>query len=148
VSTRQKSGLPPPWKEGDPSPNPGGRPKKPITDAYLSKLLPAQAAGIAETMIRKARRGNIIAIKELTDRVEGKAPLGEVDRGPIMTSDEKRALLAELLDRLGLVPRQPAAPALLQGPPIAEQDAPERAEGEESPRLPKAPDQTPEPGKP
>lgn len=54
--------------------NPGGRPKKkPITEAYERRLKdPAIADAIAASMITAAQMGNVNAVKEMTDRVEGK----------------------------------------------------------------------------
>src|SRR5262249_36020948 len=69
-----------PWKPGQ-SGNPRGRPKKkPITEE-LERLLTEQApngggrswaALIAEALLRKASTGDVRAIAELTNRVEGK----------------------------------------------------------------------------
>lgn len=80
------------WKKGQPSPNPGGRPKKaPISDAYArhvgtklpddirSKLKLPQGAtwadAIALGQIRSALKGNSVAAKEIADRIEGRLPL-------------------------------------------------------------------------
>jgi hypothetical protein len=69
------------WKKGQ-SGNPGGRPKRPITDAYEAQLIKpvkgdlqkrTYAEMIAAAQIRKALRGNTMAAKEITDRIEGKA---------------------------------------------------------------------------
>ena len=75
-----------PWPKGV-SGNPGGRPKKkPITDE-LERLLLDEApdAGgrmwatvIAEALLYQARRGDVRAITELANRVEGK-PLQPVE---------------------------------------------------------------------
>jgi Family of unknown function (DUF5681) len=70
-----------PWKKGE-SGNPGGRPKRPVTEAYEEQLYRVKpgdrlkrtyAKLIAEAQIRKALRGSTMAAKEITDRVEGKA---------------------------------------------------------------------------
>lgn len=80
------------WRKGQPSPNPGGRPKKaPISEAYAhhvgeplpddirSKLkLPKGATwadAIALGQIRSALKGNSVAAKEIADRIEGRVPL-------------------------------------------------------------------------
>jgi Family of unknown function (DUF5681) len=68
------------WKKGQ-SGNPGGRPKRLITDAYEAQLIQpvkgdnqkrTYAELIAAAQIRKALRGNTMAAKEVTDRIEGK----------------------------------------------------------------------------
>lgn len=80
------SGLKP-WPKGV-SGNPSGRPKKVITDRLdkiLAQLLPEseakrlklhQGATVGDAMvlavIRQAKRGNVKAFKEITDRIEGK----------------------------------------------------------------------------
>ena len=80
------------WQKGQPSPNPGGRPKKaPISEAYTrhvgmpllgdirSKLGLPQGATWADAMalgqLRSAVKGNTAAAKEIADRVEGRVPL-------------------------------------------------------------------------
>lgn len=80
------------WQKGQPSPNPGGRPRKaPISDAYArhvgdplpddlrSKLrLPKGATwadAIAAGQLRSAVKGNTVAAKEIADRVEGRVRL-------------------------------------------------------------------------
>ncbi len=75
--------VPPPehrFKPGQ-SGNPGGRPKTMlITQAYrelLEQLDPKEGKTLAQTLARKAiqqaRKGNLAALKEITDRTEGKA---------------------------------------------------------------------------
>ena len=63
-------------------PNPGGRPKeKPFREALLMEL---KSAGedhktlrrIARAVISKAEDGDIQAIKEIADRLDGKVPQG------------------------------------------------------------------------
>jgi hypothetical protein len=77
------------WQKGQPSPNPGGRPKKaPISDAYAhhvgeplpddirSKLKLPKGATWADAMalgqLRSAVKGNTVAAKEIADRIEGR----------------------------------------------------------------------------
>jgi hypothetical protein len=70
-----------PWKRGE-SGNPGGRPKtKPLTEE-LARLLEQEAPNgkgdtwavvIAQALLTKARKGDVRAITELANRVEGKA---------------------------------------------------------------------------
>src|SRR3972149_1831320 len=63
-------GAHPPWKPGQ-SGNPSGRPKsKPITEALLKAVNPA---AFAEKLVELAMRGDIRAISEVLDRIEGKA---------------------------------------------------------------------------
>ena len=68
-----KTQIPPglrPWKPGQ-SGNPSGRPKsKPITDALLAAVDPK---AFAEKLVSLAMRGDIRAISEVLDRIEGKA---------------------------------------------------------------------------
>jgi hypothetical protein len=80
------------WQKGQPSPNPGGRPKKaPISEAYAHHVgmrLPDDirlrfrlrrgatwADAIAVTQIRSAVKGNSVAAKEIADRIEGRVRL-------------------------------------------------------------------------
>ncbi|MHB1674257.1 MAG: DUF5681 domain-containing protein [Acidobacteriaceae bacterium] len=69
-----------PWKPGQ-SGNPGRRPKKRPISEELERLLAEEApndggklwaAVIAEALLRKAREGDVRAIAELANRVEGK----------------------------------------------------------------------------
>lgn len=76
-----------PWRKGV-SGNPGGRPKKKLTDE-LERLLQQEAPGakgktwaavIAEALLGHARKDDVKAIAELASRVEGK-PLQAVALG-------------------------------------------------------------------
>ena len=69
-----------PWKPGQ-SGNPGGRPKKRSISEELERLLAEEAPNsggrlwavvIAEALLRKARKGDVRAIAELANRIEGK----------------------------------------------------------------------------
>jgi L-rhamnose isomerase len=69
-----------PWKPGQ-SGNAGGRPKKRSISEELERMLDEEApnsggkpwaAVIAEALLRKARRGDVRAISELANRIEGK----------------------------------------------------------------------------
>jgi hypothetical protein len=82
--------LRPPWKKGDPSPNPGGRPKKrPISGRYAEMAetelpedirrvlrLPKGATfgdAIAMGQARAAIKGKTDAAREFREAIEGKA---------------------------------------------------------------------------
>jgi hypothetical protein len=90
-----------PWPKGV-SGNPGGRPRtKPITEE-LERLLQEEApndngqtwaAVIAEALLHQARKGDVRAISELANRIEGK-PLQALD-----VSGEGVSGLAERLQR-------------------------------------------------
>jgi hypothetical protein len=69
------------WHKGA-SGDPGGRPRKPITEALHAQLAQIKkgdrqkrtfAQLIADAQIKKALKGNTMAAKEVADRVEGKA---------------------------------------------------------------------------
>src|ERR1700684_4089439 len=77
------------WQKGQPSPTPGGRPRKtpisdadarhvgdPLPDDLRSKLRLPKGATWADAMalgqLRSAVRGNTVAAKEITDRIEGR----------------------------------------------------------------------------
>jgi hypothetical protein len=77
-----------PWPKGV-SGNPGGRPKRKLVTDELERLLLDEApdAGgrtwatvIAEALLQQARKGDVRAITELANRVEGK-PLQPVELG-------------------------------------------------------------------
>jgi hypothetical protein len=80
------------WQKGQPSPNPGGRPKKaPISEAYEHHVTErltddirrrfrlrkgaTWADAIAVKQIHAALRGNTVAAKEIADRIEGRVRL-------------------------------------------------------------------------
>ena len=78
---RSLRNLRPPWRKGE-SGNPSGRPKRPLTDAYNAQLARVKegdrqnrtyAQLIAEAMMKQALKGNVMATREITDRIEGKA---------------------------------------------------------------------------
>jgi len=79
-NTGDSTNLKPPWKRGDPSPNPKGRPKlSPLTDAsraWLAEIDPRTGKTNAELCAaavgKRARRGSVEAFRTLADRVEGK----------------------------------------------------------------------------
>ena len=71
------------FRKGQPSPNPGGRPKKTALTEALREMLAQPVRGaalgktyaeaIAEALLRQARKGNVQAAREVMDRTEGKA---------------------------------------------------------------------------
>ena len=90
------------WQKGQPSPNPGGRPKRaPISEAYarqIGKPLPDElrrklglprdatwADAMALGQMRSAVKGNTVAAKEIADRIEGRVtqPLAGENGGPV-----------------------------------------------------------------
>jgi len=90
------------WRKGQPSPNPGGRPRRaPISEAYAhhvgmplpeairSKLRLPKGAKWADAMalgqLHSAVKGNTVAAREIADRIEGRVlqPIGGEDGGPV-----------------------------------------------------------------
>ena len=94
ANNNRYKGLKPRWKKGE-SGNPKGRPPKDISITSLVKeILEQEGAGgkthaqlVAEAMVKLAEdchfKGNVAAIKELLERVEGKVP----DKHEIETGD-------------------------------------------------------------
>lgn len=89
-----------PWKEGDPSPNPSGRPKgsknlSTILKAMLEEDVEVVIDGkkerrqfqevIIRKLLKKANDGEIRAIKEIFDRVDGKSKQEVQHSGEITT---------------------------------------------------------------
>jgi hypothetical protein len=120
--------LRPPWKKGDPSPNPGGRPRRrPISDRYaaiaelpleenirLAMKLPEGATygdAVALSQMRAAIKGKTDAAREVREAMEGKATQRVELAGPDSLEDEIRKMsleeidqkLEELLSNAGLV---------------------------------------------
>ena len=99
------------WTKGQPSPNPGGRPRTtPLSDAYrrlLETPYPGDKRGrtyverIAEVVCFEAGGGDLAAVREVADRTEGR-PRQNVETN-CMNLDlsrltaEQRLKLAELL---------------------------------------------------
>lgn len=77
------------WKPGQ-SGNPSGRPKKkPLTEALqrvLAKLNDEELETLCRPYIEKLASGDVAALKEVADRVEGKVP------NPIGGTDELPAI--------------------------------------------------------
>jgi hypothetical protein len=68
------------WKKGDPSPNPGGRPKTAhISQALRAALQSGEAEHLATVLVelaagrKKGTAVQIAALREIADRTEGKA---------------------------------------------------------------------------
>ncbi len=90
-----------PWPKGV-SGNPGGRPKKKLITDELERLLGQEAPDatgkswatvIAEALLNQARRGDVRAIGELANRIEGK-PLQPVE----LSGDNDLDTLAERIE--------------------------------------------------
>lgn len=79
-------GLRPPWKPGQ-SGNPAGRPKsKPFKDALTEAIRDLGLKDAARALVVKANTGDVGALKELADRMDGKVPqgiVGDDDEAPI-----------------------------------------------------------------
>jgi hypothetical protein len=98
------------FKKGQ-SGNPGGRPKsKPFTDALRIAVLEADGdttklRRIAAKLTEMAISGDIQAIREIFDRLEGKAHQSvELNDNRSELSDEERsARIIELLERRGAI---------------------------------------------
>ena len=129
------------WQKGQPSPNPGGRPRKTLlTSAYVAVLAepyPGDRQGrtyaevIAQRIAIAAARGDLGAASELADRTEGKPRKENSDsRRHLNTPTERlsgeelhqqaREITARLRMRLAERNRQAAL--------CAGRDAPENAE--------------------
>lgn len=85
------AGLMPPWKPGQ-SGNPNGRPKvKPFRDAVRRVIAEAgddkdMLKAVAAALLAKGMDGDVSAIKEIADRLDGKVPQtlqGDDEGGPI-----------------------------------------------------------------
>jgi hypothetical protein len=84
-----------PFVKGDPR---AGRPKKPLSDALLAKLVRKKALAVAKALISKAEDGDVFAFKELADRTEGKVVQqievsGNVDLGLRIAAARQRRRL-------------------------------------------------------
>lgn len=109
--------------------NPGGRPKGSvkISAAYersLARLVSGDPEGrtyaqfIADKNVELAAQGNIAAIKEVTDRVEGKAPhTVEINHGDLKRSRWAR-LVDDLCEKYGK-PREQVIEDLIEREPSA-----------------------------
>jgi hypothetical protein len=78
--------------------NPGGRPKtKRLTDAYMRLLSnPANADKLAKVIFDLACQGNVLAAREIADRVEGRVLQGvrmEGELGVLGPEERKQRVL-------------------------------------------------------
>ena len=102
-SAGTRKNLRPPWRKGEPSPNPSGRPKRlPISDTYalfVSEPIPESirkamrkrgvnlepgatfAEAVCLQMLMKAMAGDPKAAKEIRESIEGKAAQRPADPG-------------------------------------------------------------------
>ena len=91
------------WKKGQPSPNPGGRPKKkPITDIYEELLADPQYRQQLMASVRQnsLSKNAAIFLKEMADRVEGKVTEKIEHSGLIETRELDDAELSERITQL------------------------------------------------
>jgi hypothetical protein len=89
--------------KNDPRANRSGRPKKPLSDALLAKLVRKKALAVAQALISKAEEGDVFAFRELADRTEGKVAdrievSGNVDLGLRIAAARERRRLARAND--------------------------------------------------
>lgn len=100
------------FKAGQPSANPGGRPRKrPVTSALERLLDDSKAEGIAKALIALAStegKHTVTAAREIMDRLEGKGPIPVEAKLDLknMTDEELEARMEELIRELGLVRRE------------------------------------------
>ena len=90
-------GLKPPWKKGQPSANPGGRPKrKPIFEAIAAELDTDNARAIVRALIAaaKRKRPDVRAVEALRDSYEGK-PIQSVEHTGELTIVSRRDAIAK-----------------------------------------------------
>lgn len=84
--------------------NPGGRPKKHLTEALLDALEkdPKRAAKIANKLLAQAENGDVQSFDRIADRTEGPVPKTNIHTGDIdVNVSAKRTRLAEVLALLG-----------------------------------------------
>ena len=96
-----------PWPKGV-SGNPGGRPRKSLISDEIERLLEQDspnardktwATALAEVLLRKALKGDLRAIAEVANRVEGK-PLQAVDLDLSPREEKENLTDEELQERI------------------------------------------------
>lgn len=86
----------------------GGRKEKPFRDALNMELKEAgedrpKLRAIAQSLLAQASQGNIAAIKEVADRLDGKVPqaiVGDIDESPIEVKLTDRELGRRIMTKL------------------------------------------------
>src|SRR5215831_2460072 len=93
------------WKAGAPSPNPAGRPKVHTLSEHLRDRLKEQFPGkpdatygrmVAEALVDRAINGDVAAIREIYDRVEGK-PKQTID---VNVEERKREMVEDAIAQM------------------------------------------------
>jgi hypothetical protein len=112
--------------------NPGGRPKRLLITSLLAEALErvvdARGTTVADLVVQAwisaARAGDIKAIHEMLDRVEGKALLRVEAPVEHRVVDED---LARILEAMGFVRKHPeqSSPEVIPFAPLAEPDVPD-----------------------
>lgn len=100
------------FKAGQPSANPGGRPRKrPVTSALERLLDDSKAEGIAKALIALASSDGkhaVTAAREIMDRLEGKVSIPVEAKLDLknMSDEELEAKIEELAREIGYVKRK------------------------------------------
>lgn len=110
ITDKRLLNLKEPWKKGEPSPNPSGRPKGQrnyatiyrealIKIASLENITPEDLEDdMVSVAIKEARSGDPIFYKDVMDRIHGKPvqPTDITSGGKAFTTDDIRTLLGTL----------------------------------------------------
>lgn len=100
------------FKAGQPSANPGGRPRKrPVTSALERLLDDSKAEGIAKALIALAStegKQAVTAAREIMDRLEGKVSIPVEAKLDLenMSNEELEARIEEICGEMGYVKRE------------------------------------------
>jgi hypothetical protein len=99
------------WKKGQPSPNPGGRPRSADLSNAIREQLESEttidgqtitvAEAITQVLIKSALSGDIRAIREIADRAEGRPAQTVNVEGE--GGEMRSSLRVEFVDAKGLV---------------------------------------------